>query len=146
MQISSKTLWALALCYFFTSVIFLAYLMYTATVNLPSLPEDPAIYWWRDASHGRYILRHTCTRSDVVCDKCCYCYTPASHILADFGELSQAMLTERRCEQRLPQAIIIGRYPQSWEFLSLTSVSLQVWQVVKIHKWSALPSSEVRPQ
>ncbi|XP_022094033.1 heparan sulfate glucosamine 3-O-sulfotransferase 1-like [Acanthaster planci] len=108
MQIRSNILRALAFSYLFSMVTLLVYLMYSATVNLPSLPEGHSIYWWRDASYGRYILRHTCIDSDVVCDECCYCYTPASHILADFGELSQASLTQRRCEKRLPQAIIIG--------------------------------------
>ncbi|XP_038053267.1 heparan sulfate glucosamine 3-O-sulfotransferase 1-like [Patiria miniata] len=108
MSFRSKALWAFGVSYLVSTAILMVYLMYTATVNLPSLPDDRSIYWWRDASYGRYILRHTCNETDVVCDTCCYCYTPASHIMADFGDLSEATLTERHCEKRLPQAIIIG--------------------------------------
>ena len=44
------------------------------------------------------------------CATCCYQYTPSSHVLSDFIELSPSQLAERHCQKKLPQAIIVGRY------------------------------------
>ena len=118
-QVALYCVMGLACC--LSNVVFMDSLMHSTAERLPIPPRADSPR--RGVTQSQNI--RTQRPASAECDTCCYNYTPSSHIKADFRLLSPAKLTERHCEKRLPQAIIIGERIYSLRPLSHRAIYRQ---------------------